>query len=479
MTGAPSPVVRGRGLPLLVAGTLALCFAGATHLWDTSLRESYAPDEQELAQSLNRGDLLRRIGFLTLAGGGVWGLVFGRAGLWRIPLLSRGVGLTGTLLAGLFGWWATSTLWSDDPALTARRIAVVGLYLLGVLGAARALTGRQLVVAGVAAVSLHLVAGVVAEVGLGTFTPWRADHRFSGTMHPNIQALQLAAGLCGCVALSGLFSARRVPGERTNAWWLLWGAVLLGFLVLTKSRTATAGAVLAISLTGLTAATPATKLLSLVGGVAGGAGLLVAVLLAGADPTGELRDAALMGRTEQQSSLSGRLPIWEAILPHVARRPWLGHGYGAFWNRRRVDAISDEVGWPLSASHSGWIESAAEVGLIGAGLTAALLLCGAGRAAGAIFDRRRAGDPLPAFALSLTLLLFANAFTEALIHDVRLVPFLLWASLAKLTVLRDPAVSPAPPASGGPAVAADGRETAAIGSGGGEPTPPSAAATHG
>ncbi|QDT17759.1 O-antigen ligase family protein [Alienimonas californiensis] len=475
---SPPPASLGRFAPPLVAATLALCFAGATHLWGTSLRPDYAPDAQELARSLESGDLLRRLGFLTLAGCGVVGLAVGRAGEWRIPLLSRGAGFTGALLAGMFGWWAASTLWSDDPALTARRILVLGLYLLGVLGAARALTGRQLAVAGVGAVSLHLIAGVAAEIGLRTFTPWRDEYRFSGTIHPNIQALQLAAGLCGCVVLSGLF-AKRTPGERTNAWWLLWGAVLLGFLVLTKSRTATAGAVLAISLTGLTAASPATKLLSLAGGVAGGAGLLIAILLAGSDPTGELRDAALMGRTDQQSSLSGRLPIWEAILPHIAERPWLGHGYGAFWNLQRVDAISDEVGWALSASHSGWIESAAEVGLIGAGLMAALLLCGAGRAAGAILDPRRAGDPLPVFAVSLTLLLIANAFTEALIHDVRLVPFLLWACLAKLTVLRDRPPWPGLHAAGRPAVAAGGRETAWNQGAGPEPADSQVRATHG
>ncbi|NNJ24550.1 hypothetical protein LzC2_06080 [Planctomycetes bacterium LzC2] len=431
-------MVWGRLLILLAAVTLALAFAGANHLYGTSLRDDYSLDEEELARGTAGGDTLRRAGFLLLAGCGTLGALFGKAGRWRAPLLSpTGGGLTGVALIAMFAWWAASISWSDDPPLTARRIVVVGLFLLGAGGLAKALTGRQLVIAAVGAVSLHLFAGIAVEAALGTFVPWRADYRFSGTIHPNIQALQLATGLCGCVTLSGIFRTERRLDARVNVWWLLWGAVLLGFLVLTKSRTATAGAALAVSATGLTAASPATKLLSLAGGVAGATGVLVAILLAGVDPTEDVRDAALMGRTEQHSSLSGRLPIWEAIIPYIAEKPWLGHGYGAFWSRQRVDAISDDVGWPLSASHSGWIESAAEIGLIGASLMAALLLCGTFRAAAAIRDPVRPGDPLPAFALALTLLMIANAFTEALIHDVRLVPCLLWASLAKLTVLSD------------------------------------------
>ena len=442
---------RGRLLAPLAAVVIALSFAGANHLLGTSLRDDYSLDEKELGQTEAGGDVLRRAGFLTLAAFGAVGAVIGRAGPVRVPLLSRrGAGFTGVLLVAFFAWWSASVAWSDDPPLSARRIAVVCLFLLGAVGAARALDGRRLVLAGVGAVSLHLLAGVAVEAGLRTFVPWRSGYRFSGTIHPNIQALQLAAGVCGCAALSGFGRG----GRKTRVGWLLWGALLAGFLVLTKSRTATAGALLALSAAGLTAASPATKLLSLAGGAVGLAGVLLAVLLAGADPTADVRDAALMGRTEQQSSLSGRLPIWEAILPHIAERPWVGHGYGAFWSRERVDAISDEVGWALSASHSGWVEAAAEVGLIGAGLMATLLLAGGFRAAGAVADPARREDSLPIFVLSLTVLLAANAFTEALIHDVRLVPFLLWAGLAKLSILPDALpVPPVPRPVAGPAVA--------------------------
>ena len=459
MTGPPTDVGPRRGFPLgvllapVAAAVIAGAFAGANHLFDTSVREDYSLDESELSRSEAGGDTARRAGFLTLAGFGAAGLLFGAAGRVRAPLLARGggAGLTGCALAGLFGWWSASTLWSDNPALSARRIAVLGLFLLGAAGAAKALTGRRLAVAAVGAVSLHLAAGVAAELALGTFRPWSPGYRFAGTIHPNIQALQLAAGVCGCAALAG---AGRATGR--GGGWLLWGAVLLGFLILTKSRTATAGAVLAVGGAGLAASHAATKLLAGAAAAAGAAGLLIAVLLAGSDPGGDVRDAALMGRTEQQNTLSGRLPIWEALVPHIAERPWVGHGYGAFWTAARVDAVSTDVGWALSASHSAWFESAAEAGVVGVGLLAAVFLLGALRSARLVGSPRHAGDPLPFFALALTLLVAANAFTEALVNDVRLVPLLLWAALAKVTVLPDRDRHPAPrrtettPPTGGP-----------------------------
>ena len=37
------------------------------------------------------------------------------------------------------------------------------------------------------------------------------------------------------------------------------------------------------------------------------------------------------GLVGKDSSLTGRTPIWAAIMRQVALRPWEGFGYGAFW----------------------------------------------------------------------------------------------------------------------------------------------------
>ena len=425
---------RAARLPVLWAVLLAGCFAGANHLWATSARDDYSLSLAEMAATEGGGDLPRRVGFLALAAAGGWGLLNGARGRGRV----FGAGLCGAALAAFFLWPAASVVWSDRPALTARRVAVLGLFLIGVLGAAKALSGRDLVLAAVGAVGLHLAGGVAAELVHGTFRPWAAGYRFSGTIHPNIQALQLAAGICGCAALAG----RDRPGSR---WWLAAAGVFGVFLLLTKSRTATAGLLFALGTAGLGAASVATKLLALTAGVVGAAGLALGVLLAGADPTGDVRDAVLMGRTDQQESISGRLPIWEALLPAIADRPVCGYGYGGFWTKARVDAVSGDVGWAVSAAHSAWFEAALDGGLTGAAVLAALLVCAALRAAGRLTPAGARADPLPFFALALTLAVAANTLTEALVNDVRLVPFLWCAAVAKLTFLPDRPARPGSP----------------------------------
>ena len=423
MTGAAPP---NRFLPAVWACVIAGAFAGANHLWATSVREDYSLSEAEMAATETGGDWPRRAGFLTLAAAGACGLAAGTAGRWR-PF---GAGLAGLGLAAFFLWPAATTLWSDRPALTARRVAVLGLFAVGVFGAAKSLTGRGLVVAAVGAVAAQLAVGVAAELRFAAFAPWADGYRFSGTVHPNIQALQLAAAVCGCVSLAD-------PASPSGRRWLAAAGGFGLFLLLTKSRTATAGCVLALGVAGLNAAGRATKLLAVAGGLAGAAGLALSVLLSGADPGGDVRDAVLMGRVEQQDSLSGRLPIWEALAPLVADRPLLGYGYGGFWTARHIDDVGTDIGWTVSAAHSAWFEAALDGGLIGAAvLFAALLLAGL-RAAGAGGEDRPDAGPLPFFALAVTVVVAANTLTEAIINDVRLVPFAWGAAVAKLTWLPD------------------------------------------
>ena len=429
MTAAASarpPAASREWGPAIWAVVIAAAFAAANHLWATSVREDYSLTQAEMEATEAGGDWPRRAGFLALAAAGAGGLAVGTAGRWR-PF---GAGAAGLGLAAFFLWPAATVLWSDVPALTARRVAVLGLFALGACGAAKALSARGTVVAAVWAVGLQLAVGVAAELRFAAFAPWADDYRFSGTVHPNIQALQLAAAVCGCLALADPAS----PGGRR---WLAAAGAFGTFLLLTKSRTATAGCVFAVGVAGLNAAGRATKLLAVAGGLAGAAGLALSVLLSGTDPRDDVRDAVLMGRLDQQDSLSGRLPIWEVVTPHILDRPLLGYGYGGFWTGKRIDAVSDDIGWAISAAHSAWFEAALDGGLVGVAVLAAALFTAGLRAARAGGEGRVRPGPLPFFALAVTLNLAANTLTEAIINDVRLVPFVWTAAVLKLTWLPD------------------------------------------
>ena len=462
----------GRGTVLAVGALLAGLFFAMEHLPDASARSDYAPDADDMRQAQERGDSLRRLGILGLAGLGAAGLIAGTAGR------PAGGGLLGNAVTLWAGWTCASLAWSTVPGVTLRRLVLFALALWTAAGVCKLLSGRQLVWAALICVGLHFGSGVLTELALGTFRPWRGDYRFAGTIHPNMQAVQLGIGVVACVSLLLRPGSGAGRTDRTaKARWLgLAGtaAAMTLFCLLTKSRTSVFGLAAAGFAAAVFCATGPTKaLLTLWGGGLAGAAVVV-LMLTGLDPTDEARDAALMGRSDDSGSLSGRVEIWDALNPYVAAKPVLGYGYGAFWTEQHTYALHEDVGFKFSASHSAWYETVLGTGLPGAALLAALLLGGlAGAAAAERAERRAAGfagSPLPAFLFGGLVLAVLNSLLEAIVAEVRLVTFLLLCGLVKVTFLPDrpvdppaprpaprespPAEPPAPPAA---AAATDGR----------------------
>ena len=68
-----------------------------------------------------------------------------------------------------------------------------------------------------------------------------------------------------------------------------------------------------------------------------------------------------MGRSEGATNLTGRLPVWEGLLPHLKSNFWLGFGYRAFWDEARVEEFRDYTGgWQVPDSHNSYIEMVAQ-----------------------------------------------------------------------------------------------------------------------
>ncbi len=77
--------------------------------------------------------------------------------------------------------------------------------------------------------------------------------------------------------------------------------------------------------------------------------------------------SSTFGRDE---SLTGRTEIWAELVPVVQRQPFLGSGFGSFWTSERRDSIS-------SHGHNGYLDILLDLGAVGLGLYAILLLsCG-------------------------------------------------------------------------------------------------------
>lgn len=69
-------------------------------------------------------------------------------------------------------------------------------------------------------------------------------------------------------------------------------------------------------------------------------------------------------------TLTGRTEIWKDVLSKIQERPFLGHGYQAFW--RFWDGESADImysqGWPVTHSHNGFLDVSLDLGVIGLAL---------------------------------------------------------------------------------------------------------------
>ncbi len=333
-------------------------------------------------------------------------------------------------MAFYVAWAAASVLWSGDPGLSCRKLAVLGFCVLGALGFARQFRPRDLALIALAVTAAYLIVGIAAEVALGTFRPWASDYRFAGTVHPNTQGAQMTL-LC----LAAFCLARFSPRDETRLRPLYWTLFALGlvFLYLTKSRTSCAAFAVALAALWMISVSVRTRLLALAT-----AGFLVcSAALLGSLFSLDIEDAVaefvLLGREEESGKLTGRIPIWKDLLGYIGEKPLQGYGYEAFWTEKRIEDVSDDAQWTLREAHNGYLDATLSVGLIGVAVLLAIGLQGIVLAAGAF----RSTDDVGA-ALTFCLLIFIvfNACLESGLIAPNLITLLVGCGIMQLLSVR-------------------------------------------
>ena len=338
------------------------------------------------------------------------GLALSLIGLLGLYLLIRRDGrplhLTGPLAALMIFylmWSAVSVLWSADPGMSGRRLAVLLFCVLGAAGFARQFSPRDLALMALAVTGGYLLIGVATEVTLGTFRPWAAGYRFAGTVHPNTQGMQLTI-----FCLASFCLARSAATHRVGLWTLF--AVGVAFLLLTRSRTSCAATAIALATLWLVNASRRVQILTLLGtGLLISATTLIGSLL-GVDIQDSLVDSAMLGREDQSEALTGRIPIWTELGNYIAARPLTGYGYESFWTNKRIEAVSDELEWPLREAHSTFVDTLLSVGLVGMAAFLGAVLLGVRRAAAAY---RETGDAGYALTFCLLIACLVDACLES------------------------------------------------------------------
>ena len=293
-----------------------------------------------------------------------------------------------------------STAWSLDPHQTLRFTAFYALIALIASVLAAAVTPRLLVrgvsLGGVLIILLSVGAVVQGhELALG-LAPGGEHLVLQGLYgNRNIMSYVLIVGLCAALA----------DRHRTRAGFLgklVLVAVYVSLFRWTDSATSLVVAAMVIAgavFVWFAALIPANRrrtTLRWVLVLAGGVTVLVLFNLT--------RLFALLGR---DSTLSGRSPLWGAIVDEWSARPLHGYGWGGVWTYAWFpadfstvgSAINDAIGFPLNHGHNAVLDVLIQVGLVGVALY--LLIVALALAVGARAVRH--SEPVAATWIFLTV----------------------------------------------------------------------------
>jgi O-antigen ligase len=118
------------------------------------------------------------------------------------------------------------------------------------------------------------------------------------------------------------------------------------------------------------------------------------------------------GNVEATENLTGRVPLWQALIEQVWQHPWLGAGFAAFWSPVHLSELASTAVSGRASAHNGYLEELVNTGFVG--LTILLAFC-LGTLTLAL-SRARRGDPLGwlvfLFMVFYLLLNLTNALTQ-------------------------------------------------------------------
>lgn len=370
----PAPAFYAR-LRVLSHCLLALGFFVYSFIGTSPLAEGSAADRVA-------GNALDRLVVIGLAGLAMIVLWMNRSVV--LPMLARSAGTYAVVAIALL-----SVTWSDHPDLTLRRailLACLAVIAAGVAAGVRDLRSFHTLFC--CALTAVVLANLVIVFAMPAY----------GMSEIGAKGLYSQKNVAGMVAMIAVLAVVTWAGAApVSAERLLAGAAMLvpaaGFLLLTESKTsigltlmAVAGlAVLALAARGGPRVALALLAIALCGIAAG-----ICVLAAYDFDVGRLADAVL-----GDTSFTGRDELWAFAYRAAMERPWLGHGYGAFWDvgvgsdpLLRVDPgnwLGDVETGIINQAHNGYLELWLHLGLpatILATLTvAAAIVAGAWRIA--------------------------------------------------------------------------------------------------
>lgn len=265
--------------------------------------------------------------------------------------------VTAVLICGV------SYLWSIDPSLTMRRsIAILMTTLFGLVLAAR-FTWPQLVkliaAAYIGLAILSLMFGVLLGTKYGIHQDLHGGAWRGVWTEKNLMGAHMVRGLL-------LMLCAWAISPRQFMIWLPAAALCLLLVLLSTSKTSLLGALLVISsFTFIRIFRRYFALrVPLVFLTVTLVGVFAALLIFIPDEM-----FALIGK---ERTLTGRTDIWDELIRSIKDKPWLGYGYGAYWDNPLGPSymLRANLEWGVPTAHNGWMETWLSTGLLNVALFA-------------------------------------------------------------------------------------------------------------
>jgi len=336
-------------------------------------------------------------------------------------------GLLGYLILFYLACVAFSIFWSIDARFTIKRVGITSLLSLGALYAADRISLQETKVLVLFICSASIFLGLFIVIRAGYFFPFSSSWRFGGNQHPISQAWH-----CGLLFLSALTLAKTTKQNR--AVYIGIAIIALLFLILTRSRMAFISTMVGSAVYWGLVETERHRGVLLSFGI-----IIVGCLtyfLLGDELMGFSEKVITMGRVgeiKSMATLTGRIPLWKAVMKLANQRPFLGYGYEAFLTSKNIVWLADELGWATPSPHSGYIAALGGLGYIGAGTLVSILILAVTKSI--ILAKR---NPDYAFTAAVFVWLIFNLYTEDQVLARPYFPVFVWMiMLARFGFIRE------------------------------------------
>jgi O-antigen ligase len=293
-----------------------------------------------------------------------------------------------------------SVAWSADPGVSLRRgIALLLTCLFGMYVGTRFSIREQLRLLAYVCLTCAASSFVFGLLGLGNPVEDLPGSWYGIFVHKNVLGRMMVLNILVFVISAKSDSDRKMQ---------YWAASALSLLLLLLSRSVTSVVVLGAMLAFLAASPVLRRDRS--GLIKGTIALLA--FLGGIAYWVSQNLEYVLGLFGKDLTLTGRLQLWILSTFMALQKPWLGHGYNAFWlgPGSESERILKVVQWDAPHAHNGLLELWLEIGLVGVALFLIGFVAYVGRAI-VYFRGNRAPENI--WPLCFLVFMFVSNLTES------------------------------------------------------------------